>query len=177
VKTITLVTGSDHKLQEWRRLFPGSLKLESHKLDLTEIQSLDSKLIVEAKVTAAYEILRRPVLVEDVTAGLDALQGLPGPFIKFFEEKLGKDALYRLAGEAAAAKVSCTIGYFDGTKLLFGYGEIHGTAVASRGTNGFGFDTVFQPAGQTKTFAEMDATEKDAISHRHLAIEDLLKQL
>jgi inosine/xanthosine triphosphate pyrophosphatase family protein len=67
-------------------LADGQLEFEMHALDLTEIQSLDSREIVEDKLKRAYELLKTPLIVEDVACGLDSLKGLPGPFFKFFEK-------------------------------------------------------------------------------------------
>jgi len=65
-------------------------------VDLDEIQSLDLEAIAVDKAKRAYEKVGKPVLVEDVSAGLDSMGGLPGPFIKYFEVTLGMDALYQL---------------------------------------------------------------------------------
>jgi len=174
---LTLVTGNEGKLEEWQRLVPAEFALENIKLDLDELQSFDVDQIVEAKVRAAYEAIGKPVVVDDVSAGLESLKGLPGPFIKYFEERLGQDALYRLAGTDKRATVQCTIGYFDGSQLLLAHGRVNGKVVLRRGERLFGFDCVFVPNGQTKTYAEMTGPQKDAVSHRGLAVRDLLTQL
>lgn len=172
----TIVTGNLGKIAEFKRLLPASIAFDHEAIDLPEIQTLDVHAIIDAKARAAYAELRRPVVVEDVTAGLDNLGGLPGPFIKFFEQQLGFDALYQLRGETPAT-VTCTIGYFDGQNLITAHAVVRGMAVAERGTAGFGFDRCFQPSGQPKTYGEMTVVEKDAVSHRSLAIRDLLEQL
>ena len=174
--TFTLVTGNPGKLAEFRRLLPASVTFDHHDVNLAEIQSLDNGDIVTAKVKAAYAVLRRPVVVEDVTAGLDELGGLPGPFIKFFEKQMGDDALYKLRGQTAATVV-CTVGYYDGTNFILAAGTVHGMAVAPRGQYGFGFDSCFMPDGQTKTFGQMPPPEKDVLSHRSLAVTDLVEKL
>lgn len=179
MKTLTLVTGSAHKLGEWQRLFPPNYKLEAVSLDLDEIQSMDPLAIANDKARRAYEIVGKPVIVDDISAGLENLNGLPGPFIKYFEERLGNGALYELAGQKEA---SCTItavaAYYDGADSLVGVGEIQGKVVApTTGEGGFGFDFVFVPAGHDQTFAQMGPAAKDKISHRALAIKDLLRQL
>ena len=173
----TLVTGNAGKLAEWRRLLPSNVSLQHKDLDLLEIQSFDSAQIVAHKLRQAYDIVQGPVVVEDVSAGLDSLHGLPGPFVKFFEQQLGERALYILAGKPATASASCTIGYYDGEHELIVDGTVHGSVVPGRGDGGFGFDKVFMPDGQPKTYAEMTAAEKDAVSHRHLAIDELLARL
>lgn len=176
IMKFTIVTGNPGKIAEFKRLIPVEISFDHHDVDLEEVQSLDNNEIVTAKVKAAYSALQRPVVVEDVTAGLDELGGLPGPFIKFFEKQMGFDALYKLRGQTPATVV-CTIGYYDGVRLLIGSGTVHGRAVKPRGEFGFGFDACFEPNGQTKTFAEMPPGEKDACSHRSLAVADLIAQL
>jgi len=178
MKTITLVTGNPGKLVEWQRLFPKNITLESADIDLDEIQSMDLEAIIADKAKRAYAVIGKPVLVEDVAAGLVKLGGLPGPFIKYFELELGLDALFKLAEkEGDAAIVTCTIGYYDGSSLITARYDVEGTVVPSRGSNGFGFDRVFVPKGQTKTYGEMTPAEKDVISHRANAIKLLVTQL
>lgn len=178
MKTITLVTGNANKLREFQALTPESLTLQNTAIDLPEIQSFDSKEIVIDKLKRAYKIVKGPVIVEDVSAGIDKWNGLPGPFMKFFEQQLGYGALYKVLGyEGEPATVRCLVGYYDGKQMLFGDVKLHGIIVAPRGESGFGFDRVFVPNGQKKTFGEMSLEEKNAISHRRKAFEDLLKQL
>jgi len=175
---LTLVTGNPGKLAEWQKLLPANLKIVSQAIDLVEIQSLDSEEIVTDKAKRAYDIIKGPVLVEDVSTGLDNLGDLPGPFMKYFEQKLGSEALYRLAGEEGEpVTITCTIGYYDGHAMSFAHGTITGTVVAPRGKNGFGFDPVVIPAGETRTFAEMTLAEKNQHSHRALAIKAMTEKL
>ncbi len=180
MKTITLVTGNPNKLKEWEALLPkdSDIKFITHKLDLPEIQSLDLCAIVQDKLQRAYDILRVPVVVEDVSAGLDNLQGLPGPFFKFFEKTLGVTALLQLAKQPdEPVTITCTIGYFDGTNSLYSEGVLRGSIVEPRGSVGFGFDPVIVPSGETRTMAEMSLKEKNLISHRGQAVKDMLVKL
>lgn len=178
MRTVTLVTGNKGKLAEWQRLVPAEFVLESTDIDLDEIQSLDMEAIVVDKAKRAYAHITKPLVVEDISAGLDDLEGLPGPFIKFFEKRLGMDALFRLAKTAQSpATVRCAAAYFDGQKLLTVITEVKGFAVSPRGENGFGFDKCFMPAGQDKTYGEMSPAEKDAVSHRSMAVRELVNKL
>lgn len=168
---IFLVTGSDHKLSEWQAILPDDIHMERINVDLDEIQSDDPEKVVVDKVKRAYKATGKPVVVEDVSAGLDKFKGLPGPFIKYFIQKIGKDALYQLAGkEGERAIVSCSIAYYDGTNLLTVRGDVPGTVVADRGGEAFGFDSVFIPDGETETFAQMTKERKNSLSHRSKAI-------
>lgn len=175
---ITLVTGNKGKLAEWQRLVKGAQALQNISLDLPEIQSMNPHEIVTEKAKKAYELLQQPLVVEDVSAGLASLQGLPGPFIKYFEEKLGSGALRILAqNDGEAATVMCTVAYIDAKHLFTVQGIVKGTVVTARGENGFGFDKVFIPNGQHKTYGQMTPSEKDAISHRSKAVTLLMQKL
>ena len=155
---------------------PVEVDFTHQAIDLEELQSFDSAEIIRHKLQQAYDIIKGPVVVEDVSAGFDAWHGLPGPFVKFFNERLGNDALYKVVGDKAPMSASCTIGYYDGQQEIIVTGTLHGKVVSPRGES-FGFDSVFQPDGQTKTYAEMSHSEKDAISHRRLAIDKLMTEL
>lgn len=174
---ITIVTGNANKLAEFVRLMPPSLEFTHKDIDIIEIQSNELEAIVRDKARKAYAEVGSPVIVEDVSAGIDKFGGMPGPFIKFFEESLGREALYTLAGGEAAATVTCSMCYFDGEREIIVQGIVHGTIVAPRVTSGFGFDLVFQPGGSDKTYAEMTPQDKDLISHRGLAVAKLSREL
>jgi len=171
MRKILLVTGNENKLREWQRQMPDDVLLESMDIDLPEIQSDDPEEIVADKAKRAYEVAGIPVVVEDVSAALKHLNGLPGPFIKFFMKRLGNDALHQLSThDGEAATISCAVAYYDGANLVTLRGDAEGTVVAPRGDNGFGFDVTFVPDGHNKTYAEMSSDEKDKVSHRQKAI-------
>lgn len=175
---IFLVTGNPHKLEEWRRQLPSDIEIDSVDVDLPEIQSLDPEEIMADKAKRAYEATGKPVVVEDVSAGLTKLGGLPGPFVKFFIKTLGNDALFQLAGnEGEPAVVSCSIAYYDGDTLFTVRGDVKGTIVASRGKSDFGFDSTFVPEGQNLTYGEMSGEQKDSVSHRSVAIKLFIDKL
>lgn len=75
------------------------------------------------------------------------------------------------------AQVVCNLVYYDGINTLVGEGVLTGKIpTARRGNNGFGFDDVFE-LENGKTLAELSGEEKNKISARRLAAEDLKKQL
>jgi len=174
---IVFITGNPKKLEELKRVLPENLDITHRALDLTEIQSLDPHEIVSHKLREAYEQIGQPVLVEDVSAELKSLNGLPGPFIKFFMQRLGDDALYKIAIENDEVRIVCTMGYFDGTTEHIVDGEMQGTVVAPRGDGAFGFDPVIVPDGYDKTVAELGPKIKDEISHRRRATDAMVEVL
>ncbi|MDB5170046.1 MAG: hypothetical protein JWN82_442 [Candidatus Saccharibacteria bacterium] len=176
MRTITLITGNAKKLREWQRQIPDNIDLSHHDADLVEIQGSPTEIVTH-KLHQAYELVDGPVVVEDVSLGLRKLHGLPGPYVKHFIAAMGDDALTTLVGDGdPTAEASCTVGYYDGSHEIIVTGTLQGSIVPRRG-EGFGFDPVFMPVGESLTFAEMTPEQKDAISHRHLAINKLLKQL
>lgn len=156
---ITFITGNQSKA-DYLAKYLGH-PVEHQKLDLDELQSLDLKTIVEHKVKQAYDIVRSPVLVEDVSLEFTALGRLPGTFIKFFVEEMPFETICRLLdGMDRSAIAKCTFGYYDGQTLQLFYGSLEGQiSEYPRGENGFGWDKIFIPEGYDITRAEMD--EKD----------------
>ena len=76
------------------------------------------------------------------------------------------------------AKFVCTLVVVIEGILLHANGILEGTIGESpRGTNGFGYDSLFIPKGQGKTFAEMTSDEKNAISHRAKALNQIMSQV
>ncbi len=154
-----------------------SLEFTMHDLDIDEIQSMDLEHIVKDKAHKAYQQIKSPVIVDDVSAGLASLNGLPGPFIKFFNKTIGDDSLFKLAKANDIVTIVCLAAYYDGADYIIGQGTITGTIVEPRGTNGFGFDSVVIPDDQTQTMGEMSGHMKMQFSHRGKAFRDLITKL
>jgi len=150
--------------------------VEHKKLDLPEIQSLDLAEIVSDKAKRAYEIIKKPVLVEDVSLVFNALDKLPGPLIKWFYETLGNDGLCdlldRYGDKRAKAAVSFALCINGEVKIFSGSCEGR-ISDKPRGEAGFGWDPIFIPDGFVKTWAEMSADEKHQTSMRRIALEKL----
>ena len=82
-----------------------------------------------------------------------------------------------LNGEDRKARVKCVVSYYENGKNIVGKGEIVGKIAKNcRGENGFGFDEIFE-LENGKTYAEITKEEKNKISHRRMALENLKKQL
>jgi non-canonical purine NTP pyrophosphatase (RdgB/HAM1 family) len=153
-------------------------------LDLPEIQSLDFAEVVVAKALAGAERLGVPVLVEDSGLALPAWKGYPGPLTKFAVGAVGEAGFARLAhawGDPRAEAVS-TLGLAwpgaAAADVVVAEGRVAGSlAVEPRGSRGFGWDVVFIPEGESRTFAEMSAEEKNSRSHRARAFAELRRLL
>lgn len=154
---VTFITGNQNKADYLKRHL--GVDIEHQKVDLDEIQSVELETVALHKAKQAYEKLQRPVLVEDVALTFHALGNLPGPFIKWFETELGLEKACRLLDpfDDRSATASCVFAYYDGQQMKTFKGSLEGRiAEHPRGSNGFGWDPIFIPAGYKITRAEMD---------------------
>lgn len=176
-----LITGNQGKLRELQAVLPASLNLTHKDVDLDEIQSLDPKAVVSHKVRKAYKAVGQPVIVEDVSAELASLNGLPGTFVKFFMKKLGNDALYKIGTPNDHLTVRCTMAYYDGENEVISEGIMESTVVAPCNpeliSESFGFDMTVMPDGYNKTAYELGMEVKNQISHRFYAATNLTAAL
>lgn len=156
---ITFITGNQNKA-DYLAKYLGH-PVDHVKLDLDEIQSLDLKEIVEHKVRQAYDKIKKPVIVEDVALEFAALGGLPGPFIKFFVEKVPFESICSMInGNSRKATARCVFGYFDGKDVELFEGSLEGEiAEAPSGNNGYGWDKIFIPQGYEVTRASLGEEE------------------
>lgn len=161
------ITGNPDKAAHFSELI--GFEIDHQKLDLVEMQSTDPEEIIEHKVRQAYEILKRPVLVDDFSAGFDDWGGLPGPFIKYFIDATddGLERLCRMADSLPTRRMTqrAYIGYYDGTIMRIFHGELRGEVVdyprvAHPETRAYGSDPIFAPDGYGGlTRAELTPTE------------------
>ena len=132
------------------------------------------------KAHAAARAAGLPALSDDSGIMVDALDGAPGVYTAdWAETPNGRDfpmAMTRVwsmledmgAEEPRTAHFCCTlcVAWPDGEDMLF-EGRASGRLVwPMRGEQGFGFDPIFQPDGETETFGEMDPAKKHGMSHR-----------
>ena len=180
-KKITFITGNKNKLREVQQIFGSdqSYTIESLNLDLPELQG-EPEYIVSEKCRLASLKVDGPVLVEDTSLCFNALLGMPGPYIKWFQDKIGLEGLNNLlmAYEDKSAVAQCIFAYKNSTyePIQLMSGIVNGTIVPARGPNNFGWDPIFLPDGYTQTFGEMEPEVKNTISHRYNALE-LLKNV
>jgi len=140
-----------------------------------------------AKARLANHASHYPSLADDSGLEVDALQGKPGvrshrfapPQAKVSQDQANVDLLLSQlsSGQNRSAKFVCTLVLVIEGILLHATGTMEGTIAENpRGNLGFGYDPVFIPKDFTKTLAEMNMAEKNAISHRAKALHDLMAQ-
>ncbi len=176
---IAFVTGNRNKFEEDKEILAQhGIEIEHIQMDLPELQA-DPQEIARHKAKFAAEKAGVACFVDDTALCFNALNGLPGEYIKFFVEKLGLDNLVKLlAGfEDKTAKAMAVIGYCEpGKEPVVFEGVVKGTIVAQRGKR-FAWDPIFVPEGFSQTYAEMPVSEKNKISHRKKAVDKFAEYL
>jgi XTP/dITP diphosphohydrolase len=145
------------------------------RLKIDELQTSDTEKLVRDKLFKAFRDIARPLFVEHTGLALEHLNGLPGGLTQTFWDALLADRFADLFGTPANKKATAitTIAYCDGRKVHEFSGRIDGEIVQPpRGPRDFQWDCVFQPAGDSQTFAEM-GDRKNEISMRRKALNAL----
>lgn len=178
-RVLTLVTGNSNKLREVKQILHDigdQYVLASCAVDLPELQG-DPADITRAKTETAFAKIQGPVLVEDTCLCFNALGGLPGPYIKWFLEKLGHEGLNRLLlgweDKSALAMTCLGLKMSADSEVVILQGITRGRIVPPRGQGNFGWDPIFEPDGSGQTYGEMSAEQKNAVSHRYKALDQL----
>lgn len=173
-------TTNEGKLNEARQILEG-IEIEGSSLDFPEIQSLDLTEIALQKAHGYFNELKQPVFVEDQGLYFKSLGGLPGPYIKDFLKSLGPIGLCKILdpfpSREAVAQTIIAFADKNGGVHIFD-GQAKGTiSKVPKGERGFGWDFIFIPKGEKRTFAQMSQVEKNAISMRAIALRKFKKWL
>lgn len=167
MSSLTFVTQNLNKVADAQKLLP-DFQIEHIDFEVPEIQSLNPREIVEHKLRYAYEKVQRPCFVMDASLFLECLNDFPGPFIKwYFEKTVGAEKTCAIAKlfHQFGCRWTTVLGYFDGEKTTFLEETVEGSIPTEpRGTNGYHWDVIFIPKGDTRTFAEMTFEEKQSFA-------------
>ncbi|WP_147109799.1 RdgB/HAM1 family non-canonical purine NTP pyrophosphatase [Tateyamaria sp. syn59] len=181
---ILVATHNAGKLEEMEQLFQpfGVSVVGAKEMNLPEPDETETTFVGNARIKAkaAVEATGLPALADDSGIEVDGLDGAPGVYTAdWAETPNGRDFMMamtrthselvdRNAGKPWTARFCSTLvlAWPDGHEEVFA-GTAEGTLVwPVRGALGHGYDPMFQPLGHNRTFAEMSADEKNAISHR-----------
>lgn len=117
-----------------------------------------------------------PFFLEDTGLYIDSLNGFPGPYSSFISKKIGNTGVLKLLdGRERSARFITVITYCEKGQFHQFTGTLEGTiSLEIKGPGGFGFDPIFIPNGKSDTLSEMSMDEKNEISHRSRALEQLI---
>ncbi len=186
---LLIASNNKKKLAELLEVF------SSHKLDIELITPQDINIEIEVeengltfkenaekKAIAFYRESSLLTLADDSGLEVDALNGAPGIYSARYAGAKAKDLdnnlklLNELNGISNRnANFNCTLCLFDGIKTKFFEGKCYGNISEEiSGEGGFGYDPLFIPNGYENSFAELDKSVKNKISHRAMALEALV---
>jgi len=169
---LTVVTGNINKAREVAAFFSGIIEVTHVPLDCPEHRDDDVGKIAAGKAEYAYRELNTPLIADDTAFSIDALKGFPGPYAAYVLQTLGNEGILKLLeGEKnRSAGFTTAIAFTDGGSTRVFTGSIRGVlTTVPRGTNGFGYDPIFQ-LDDGRTLAELSLEEKSSISHRACAL-------
>ena len=192
---IILATNNEHKLSEIRSIFDKDIEVLSMKdvgID-TDIEENGETIFENSRIKAVYvttELKKKnfpfpyTVISDDTGLMVEALNGEPGVYSARYAGGEGHDSeanmqllLKKLNGcENRKAHFSTIITLIEEkasflSHMMFFEGRVDGTILKEKhGTEGFGYDPIFQPDGYDCSFAEMGIELKNKISHRAIAI-------
>lgn len=196
---ILLGTNNNHKIIEMSRIIEEYHKNKGLNVEIVLMSSLeqilepveDGTTFVENAIIKAkyfYDAYKIPVITDDSGIEVDALNGLPGIFSARFAseddhnatDKANRDKLLILLEKEKIrdAHYTCGIVYYDGRNIVEATGQTYGKILFQEtGNNGFGYDCIFYSYALNKPIGLATSAEKDSISHRGIALKNLLDKI
>ncbi|MFH1588840.1 MAG: non-canonical purine NTP pyrophosphatase [Candidatus Diapherotrites archaeon] len=175
MKEIHLVTKNQHKIEEMQAILKEfNIKVKAVKKELQEPDLGSLELIAEEKAKQAFQIVKKPVIVEDTGVYFSAYNNFPGTHAKriFLGIKLnGLIALLKAAKnkEGFFKTVVC---YYDGQNFTSFEGKLNGKFLIKARkpkADRLPYEKLFIPNGSRKALVELTKKEKNEISHRAIA--------
>jgi len=183
---IAFVTGNQMKVREIELILSENkmenlVNLRVIQVDLPEIQEVNTEGIAKEKALLAAQLAGGSSLIEDTSLEFHALGGMPGPYIKWFQERLKSVGLWRIltAYEDKSATAVCTLAFSiapHADPVLF-TGKVEGTIVEPVEGRGFGWDSIFVPRGEDQPFSCLSIERKNELSHRGNAVRQWIEWL
>ena len=193
---LLLATANEHKLTELRRLLAaeavtgltvtGLAELDGYREPVEDGATFEENALIKARTAAAASGL--PALADDSGLSVDAMAGMPGVLSARWggpgrdDETNLRLVLHQLADVPDArrgAQFDCAAALVlpSGVERVVRVSWRGTVTREPRGSNGFGYDPIFVPLGETRTSAELSSDEKDASSHRGQALRAILPHL
>ncbi|WP_393971049.1 XTP/dITP diphosphatase [Oxyplasma meridianum] len=177
---IKFVTSNRNKFQEVKEMMEANkIDIDWIELQYEEIQADSTGEISRDSCTKIARKVDGKFFLEDTGLFIDPLNGFPGPYSSYVQKTIGNKGILRLLhNNGRDATFLTVVSYWDGAGIIQFSGELRGKiSYTERGSNGFGYDPIFIPEGYEKSLAEMTIPEKNAISHRSIAVQKFIDHL
>ena len=187
---LLFATSNPNKLKEVRKILREAYVVEgldslNFEGEIPETQNtIEDNAIQKVEFISAYT--DRPVFAEDTGLVVPELNGAPGVHSARYagEQRSAQDNMDKLLialsnSKDRSAYFKTVLAYRDKSGTVHSFtGKIHGIIVEKpKGSQGFGYDPIFQPNGYNSTFAELDEDIKNTISHRRRAMDKFIHYL
>lgn len=177
-KEIYFVTGNSGKFEEVKTYIEKNvpeIEIKRFKVDIEEIQTLDQKKIILDKAKKAWEILKKPLIVDDGAMYFEKYNKFPGVMTKYVAQGLGFEGLKKIIDNEDKATFLLYIAYIDGPGSIELFeGKSHGTI--KKPSKFFGnpelpYSCMFVPNGTDKVYENLRNTkEGEPFLHRIKAL-------
>lgn len=179
---VIFATQNDGKFREVREKFRRiGIEVKRYDKGYPEIQADTLEEVAIYGIKYLSKRIDKPFFLEDAGLFIKSLNGFPGVYSAYVFKKIGCDGILKLMEGVTdrEAMFKSVVAYKErGKRVRIFVGECKGRiSTEKRGSKGFGFDPIFYPEGATKTFGEMDASEKNMYSHRGKSIQMLIEYL
>lgn len=181
MKTVYFVTGNKGKFLEAKKKFSEfDIQVIQKNLGYPEVQADNLEEVALFGAEYIQKRFNKPFFLEDAGLFIDSLNGFPGVYSAYVFYKIGCSGILKLMDEMEnknrKACFRSAIAFKEPNRNLEIFiGETYGNISKKPiGKHGFGYDPIFIPDKETKTFAQMETEEKNQISHRGKSLEKLL---
>jgi XTP/dITP diphosphohydrolase len=162
---INYVTGNEGKIKLANMIFKDlDVEIVAKKIETPEIQSIDCEEVSKYSAKYAAEELQMPVMKNDSGLCFPALNDFPGALAKYCEDTIGPDGFLRLLeGKDKSCYWVEVISYCEPGGEPISFTSISRGTVSDtvrEGYRGYGYDKIFIPEGDTRTFSEMSEEEQ-----------------
>jgi XTP/dITP diphosphohydrolase len=177
------VSNNTHKYSEIKSILKDriiDIDLKFHKQNIIEIQDENIKKIAIEKSICAYNILKKPIIIEDDGLFIKSLNGFPGQYSSYVFKSLGNTGILKLlnGNKDRSALFKSIFVYNNGIITKIFTGQINGTIATTITPGGWGYDPIFIPHKMNITFGKLkENNQKNELSHRRIALDKVVRWL
>jgi XTP/dITP diphosphohydrolase len=175
------VSHNIHKYSEIKIMLKDRLTdidLKFYKQNIIEIQDKKIKKIAIEKSRSAYNILKKPIIIEDDGLFIKSLNGFPGQYSSYVFKSIGNKGIIKLlkGSRNRSATFKSVFVYNNGVTTKIFTGQIDGTISKTITTGGWGYDPIFKPHKMNITLGKLnEKNQKNEVSHRKIALDKLVR--